>query len=176
MAEENQTSEANNQSAKGGGSGGMLPALLIIVLMPLISFAMFKFMFIPMIKAEIPEPGKPVEIDAENIHVQTDEDLSATKYEFPKSIVANLKGTNMTRFVKVRVTIYGVHPDLTGEIERVLPKLEDFASNLLGSLTLADLEKREIKNVIRNQLKMGFNNELGNPLIDEIYLPEFVVQ
>ena len=176
MAEENQNAEANNQSAKGGGSGGMLPALLIIVLMPLISFAMFKFMFIPMIKAEIPEPGEGPKIHAEDIHVQTDADLNASKYEFPQSIVANLKGTNMTRFVKVRITIYGVHPELTDEIEGVLPKLEDFASNLLGSLTLADLEKREIKNVIRNQLKMGFNHELGEPLIDEIYLPEFVVQ
>jgi len=43
-------------------------------------------------------------------------------------------------------------------------------------MTLADFEKREIKNVIRNELKTGFNYELGEPIIEEIYIPGFVVQ
>ena len=56
MAEENEAQEAKPQSAKsGGGGGGMLPALLVILLMPVISFAMFKFLFLPEIKKHIPE-------------------------------------------------------------------------------------------------------------------------
>jgi len=176
MAEENQNSEANNQSAKGGGSGGMLPALLIIVLMPLISFAMFKFMFIPMIKAEMPEPGAPAEIDPEDVHVQTEGEQGSQKYNFEEAIVANLLGTNMTRFLKVKITVKSADTQLADKIESHLEELRGIGQGLLRNLTLADLEKREINNIVRNELKMAFNHELGEPLIDEIYLPEFVVQ
>jgi len=115
MAEETQNSDANAQSAKGGGSGGMLPALLVIVLMPLISFAMFKFMFIPMIKAEIPEPGEPADINPADVHVKTDGELEMQKYDFDK-VVANIKGTNMTRFVQAEITVYGSHPQMENKI------------------------------------------------------------
>ena len=37
-------------------------------------------------------------------------------------------------------------------------------------------EKAEIKNVVRNQLKQGFNNALGKPMVEEIYFSQFVVQ
>ena len=46
MAEETQNQEVAAKTGKSGGGGGMLPALLIIALMPVVSYAMVKFVSI----------------------------------------------------------------------------------------------------------------------------------
>ena len=50
MAEENEA-QRPNRNLKVGEWRRNAPALLIILLMPVISFAMFKFLFLPEIKA-----------------------------------------------------------------------------------------------------------------------------
>ncbi len=173
MAEE-PAAEAPKQAAKGGG-GGMIPALLVIVLMPVISFAMFKFMIIPMIKAELPEHGEAAPITAEDLEISFDDSGEQLEYSF-EPVVANVLGTSQTRFVQAVFTVYGKHPDFTTLIEGKKVRLRDHADSVLGGLTLADLEKREIKNIVRNQLREGFNHHLGKPLIEEIYFDSFVTQ
>ena len=175
MAEE-AASEVPNQSAHRGGSRGILPALLVIVLMPVISFAMFKFMFIPMIKAEIPEPGEVAPLRAKDVKVEHATGGSPKhSYDFP-DVVTNVKGTSQTRFVQVSFTVYSSHPDLEDIVESNEVKMKDVAISVLDNLTLADLERREIKNIVRNQLKQGFEHVMGEPIIEEIYFSQYVVQ
>ncbi|MDQ8185948.1 flagellar basal body-associated FliL family protein [Pelagicoccus sp. SDUM812002] len=175
MAEEQAASEAPKQSAKGGGGSGMIPALLVIVLMPVISFAMFKFMIIPMIKAELPAQGEPAPITAEDLEINYEDSTEQISYAF-EPVVANVLGTSQTRFVQAVFTVYGRHPDFVSLIEAKKVRLRDHADSVLGSLTLADLEKREIKNIVRNQLREGFNHHIGKPLVEEIYFDSFVTQ
>ncbi len=153
----------------------MIPALLVIVLMPVISFAMFKFMIIPMIKAELPEHGEEKPITAEDLEISFDDSGVQQEYSF-EPVVANVLGTSQTRFVQAVFTVYGTHPDFVAMIEAKKVRLRDHADSVLGSLTLADLEKREIKNIVRNQLREGFNHHLGKPIIEEIYFDSFVTQ
>ena len=153
----------------------MLPALLVIVLMPVISFAMFKFLFIPMIKAEIPDAGQPHAIKAEDVVVEHDGGAASYSADFD-NVVTNVKGTSQTRFVQVSFTVSGVNPLLPEEVERSRKKMLDVAISVLDNLTLADLERREIKNVVRNQLKQGFDHVMAKPMVDEIYFTQFVVQ
>lgn len=147
----------------------MLPALLVIVLMPVISFAMFKFMFIPMIKAEMPEQGEEAPITAEDLDILIDDSGEEHKYSF-EPVVANVKGTSQTRFVQAVFTVYSKNPELTDLVEKKLDRLRDHADTIVGNLTLADYERRENKNLVRNQLKQGFNHILGKPVIEDIAL------
>lgn len=153
----------------------MIPALLVIVLMPALSFAMFKFMFIPMIKAEMPDPAQAQQIDKENIVIE--HDGGEAKYSAPfDNVVTNVKGTSQTRYIQVSFTVYSAYPNLPTEVESNRARMMDVANTVLGNLTLADLEKREIKNIVRNQLKQGFNHVMAKPMIEEIYFSQFVVQ
>ncbi|MBK1878438.1 flagellar basal body-associated FliL family protein [Pelagicoccus mobilis] len=169
MAEEQQASEAPQQSAKGGGGSGMLPALLVIVLMPVISFAMFKFMFLPMIKAELPEQGEEAPITAEDLDIMVDDSGDEYKYAF-EPVVANVKGTSQTRFVQAVFTVYSHNLELESIMESKLDRLRDHADTIVGNLTLADYERRENKNLVRNQLKQGFNHIVGKPVVEDIAL------
>ena len=176
MAEENQAQEANNQSAKSGGGGGMLPALLIIALMPVISFAMFKFVFLPELKNLTPEEGAAQghheEIDPEKIHVESGE-----KYlvDFP-DILVNVKGVILTRYFRVSFTIESANPEIEAEVNANMAAMKDLAGTILGNLTLAHHEQPEIKNLVESQLKQGFDKILQPPMVDEIHFTNWVVQ
>jgi flagellar basal body-associated protein FliL len=50
------------------------------------------------------------------------------------------------------------------------------ACGVLSTKTLADLEKPTARNLIRTELISGFNNILGEAMVQEIYLTEFAIQ
>ncbi|MEM9158816.1 MAG: flagellar basal body-associated FliL family protein [Verrucomicrobiota bacterium] len=176
MAEENAAAEApaNAAPAKGGG-GGMMPALLIIVLMPLISFAMFKFLFIPMIKAELPQNDEPQEIDpatVEHLHLESGE---LSEYSFENEIVVNLKGVAMTRFLQVSITFTSFNTDIANLAGKNKNRLRSSSMQILGNLTLAELEKPEIRNLTASQLKQQYEQILGGH-VEEVLFTNWVVQ
>ncbi len=175
MAEENTPQEANEQSAKSGGGGGMLPALLVILLMPVISFAMFKFLFLPEIAKHVPEPAAEdhhEEIDPSKIQVESGEKILV---EFP-ALIVNISGVSMTRFLSVNFTIESQNPDIQDKVDQYEMEMKDLAITVLRHLTLADLERPNIMDTVRNQLKQGFDQVLQPPMVDEIYFTQFVVQ
>lgn len=174
MAEENPVQEAEVKSAKSGGGGGMLPALLVILLMPVISFAMFKFLFLPEIKKHAPASADEHhdEIDPAKLHVETGEKHLV---EFPDLIV-NINGTVGTRFLRVNFSIESMNPKIEEQVEKNLPAMRDLATTVLRHLTMADLERPNIMDTVRNQLKQGFDQVLQPPMVDEIYFTQFVVQ
>lgn len=153
----------------------MLPALLVILLMPAISFAMFKFAIIPMIKSEMPATGEHAPIKPEDIKIEHDGGVLKYSTDF-ENVVTNVKGTNLTRFVQVSFTVYSAYETLEQEVEENKTAMMDVAIGVLSNLTLADLERHENKNIVRNQLKQGFEHVLGKPLVEEIYFSQFVVQ
>jgi len=175
MAEEPQNKEALAKAGKSEGGGGILPALLIIVLMPVISFAMFKFVFLPELKKIAPEEGAAahqVEINPENIHVESGETY---RFDFPR-VVVNVRGVSLSRFFSATLTVESSNPDIEHEVTEHMAEMKDLAGTILGSLTLADHENVGIKNQVRNQLKQGFNKILQPPMIDEIFFSEWAVQ
>jgi flagellar FliL protein len=72
--------------------------------------------------------------------------------------------------------LVGSGPDFQAKITEHDAQLRDIASGVLGSKSLADLEKPGERNLIRNELISGFNGILGDSAIQEIYLPEFAIQ
>ena len=55
MAEENQ--DKGVESSSKGGMGGFLPILLVVILVPALSYAMTEFFVIPKIKASLATAG-----------------------------------------------------------------------------------------------------------------------
>jgi flagellar FliL protein len=57
-----------------------------------------------------------------------------------------------------------------------MDQLKDLATGTLSSKTISDLEKPGARNVIRAELMTVFNNALGGPLVQEIYITELAIQ
>ena len=174
MAEENAVQDAQVYPAKSGGSVGMLPVLLVVILMPVISFAMFKFLFLPEIIKHAPAAGEGhyEEIDPHKIHVETGE-----KHLVPfGDLIVNINGTSGARFLRVAFTLESANPEIEDEVEARKAKMQDLATTVLRHLTMADLERPNITDTVRNQLIQGFDQVLQPPMIDEIYFTQFVIQ
>jgi flagellar FliL protein len=72
--------------------------------------------------------------------------------------------------------VAGSDADFKAKVTAHDPQLRDFACGVLATKTIADLEKPGARNMIRSELISGFNNVLGNSLVQEIYLTEFAIQ
>ena len=91
-------------------------------------------------------------------------------------MLVNVAGTMGTRYLMTSVTLVGNTPDFKSKIEDNKDQLMDLATGALSSKTISDLEKPGARNVIRAELMTVFNNALGGPLVQEIYITELAIQ
>jgi flagellar basal body-associated protein FliL len=91
-------------------------------------------------------------------------------------LLVNVAGTMGARYLLVSMSIVGSGADFKAKIDDHDAQLRDMASGVLGSKSLADLEKPDERNLIRNELISGFNGILGDSTVQEIYFPEFAIQ
>jgi flagellar FliL protein len=180
MAEEETASaETKEAPAPAKAPSAWPPIIAVLVLMPAISFGVTQFVLIPRIKAAVLQQGGKGETAGAEQHEKKSEkngeDKPAPSYEF-SNIVVNLSGSGGTRYLKTSFTVVGSKPDLQQTLTDNKNQLLDIAINVLGSKSMADLEAPGSKNMIRNDLLESFNQALKDPIIEQLYFTEFVVQ
>jgi flagellar FliL protein len=168
---------AENPAAPAPSTGGFktwLPLIVTAVVMPLIAYGMTQFVLLPQLKknlgitAAAPTPSKPKD-SKQNAEAKL-EAVPMTK------LLVNVSGTMGARYLLVSLSLAGSDQDFKGKVAAHDPQLRDFACGVLATKTIADLEKPGARNAIRTELISGFNNILGNSLVQEIYLTEFAIQ
>ena len=91
-------------------------------------------------------------------------------------VLVNIAGSMGSRYLMANLTLVGNTPDLPARVESNKDQLMDLASGVLYSKSISDLEQPGARNLIRNELRMVFNNALGEGVVQEIYITEFVIQ
>jgi flagellar protein FliL len=167
------TAAAGNASS-GGGIKAWLPLLVTVLLMPAVAYAMTQFFLLPQLKKGlgITAAARPAESAPPK-----EASPSTPKESVPMNrLLVNVAGTMGGRYLLVSLSVVGSGPDFKAKMEAHDPQLRDMACGALMTKTLGDLEKPGVRNVIRSELLSGFNNILGDALVQEIYLTEFAVQ
>lgn len=172
--------------------GALLPVILIVVLAPVMSWAVAQFVIIPQfekkmnaVMASSGEHGDPVGMHAEAApaegghgggHGEKGEAAGpANSYEFT-NVVVNLAGTMGTRYLKTTFLVTGKDVRLREFFNREKVRMVDVTINVLSSLSLADLEEAGAKNIIRQKLVDAYNQAFGKKIAEQVYFSEFVVQ
>jgi len=156
------------------------PVIAVIVLMPVISFAMTQFVLIPRIQSTVAlqtaaaggattKPAADAKADASK------EGKPSFSYQFD-DVVVNLSGAMGTKYLKASFSLFSSNPDLQKIITDNKPHLLDVALNVLSSKSMGDLEAPGSKNLVRNDLIANFNQALNSEVIEQLYFSEFVVQ
>lgn len=176
-------------AAKGGG---LLPALLPVVLAPALTWAVAQFMLLPKITAALnadphaekaDAPAKGEEKAKEKGHGAPKGGHgakgeagaeAATGYRF-ENVVVNLAGTMGTRYLKTSFLVTGAE-DIVAQFDGAKPQLGDVTLGVLSSLTLADLEEAGSKNLLRERLLAAYNQALGGKVAENLFFSEFVIQ
>jgi len=173
--------------AGGGKLKAWLPLIVTVVTMPLLAFATTRFVLLPKLThglaqaenapaAAATAPAAPAESGGE---AKGDGKGSADKVKSTVQItkmLVNVAGTMGTRYLMTSITLVGNTPDFTTKINDNMDQLKDLANSTLSSKTISDLEKPGARNVIRAELMTVFNNALGQPLVQEIYITEMAIQ
>ena len=178
-----ETAEAPAKKTEApGGFKTWVPLLATVVVMPALAYATTQFILLPKIKQAMTQgaasSGEPAgdaskEKEASPAAAGGKEKVLAP---FPRKILVNVAGTMMTHYLSMSLTLVGNTPDFKERINKNMDQLMDLATGTLMTKTIDDLGKPGERNVIRSELMTVFNNALGGPVIQDIYITEQAIQ
>jgi flagellar FliL protein len=158
----------------GDGFKSWLPLVAIVLVMPVLAYAMTTFVLVPRIQKGL----GVVAAAAPSSETQQKKAAPAAKKESVaiNKLLVNVAGTMGARYLLVSLSVTGTDPDFKAKLQEMDPQLRDMACGALRTKTLADLEKAGACNLIRSELLSGFNSILGGPVVQDIYFTEFAIQ
>jgi flagellar FliL protein len=176
--------EGGSPPPVAGGFKPWLPLLVVVAVMPVLAFVTTKFVLLPRMERVFARenPGTNSESNAVAGAAEGKESGKAAtpgkmRMTVPLSkLLVNVAGTMGTRYLMTSVTLVGNTPDFKTKIEENRDQLMDLANGALGTKTISDLEKPGARNVIRSELMTVFNDALGGPVVQEIYITELAIQ
>lgn len=190
-------SETPAPEKKSGGGNAWLPLIITLVTMPALAYGMTTFVLLPKLQKTLGtaaaepekhagekhggekhgEPAKSAKSGESGKGAHGEKATGAGRSAVPiNKILVNLSGSMGTRYLVTSLSLVGDAADFKEEVEKHLPQLTDLAGGVLGTKTMAELEKPGARNIIRTELLAVFNNALGETSVKELYLTEFAVQ
>jgi flagellar protein FliL len=164
---------ASHQAPSAGGVKAWLPLGVTVLVMPVLAYCMTTMVIVPRIQKSLAETSvAATDPAAKAVTAPTIKKESVTM----NKLLVNVAGTMGGRYLLVSLSVAGMDPNFKARVQEVEPQLRDAACGTLAAKTLADLEKPGARNLIRAELVSSFNNILGSPLVQEIYLTEFAIQ
>lgn len=166
--------EGASQSAAGSGLKAWLPLIVVVVLMPVLAYAMTTFVLVPQLQKSLGLQPAAAEHGSSA--------GKSSKKEGPRvsvsmnKLLVNVAGTMGSRYLLVSLTAVSRDPAFQARMQEHDAQLRDVACGILATKTLADLEKPGARNLVRTELINAFNNVLGEAMVEEIYLTEFAIQ
>jgi flagellar FliL protein len=172
-AEEKAEGAAPPAVAKSGGFGAWLPLIVTIVLMPALAFGVAQFVILPQLQKGL---GIKTESPSSN-GGESRKESAGGKQEtvLMNKMLVNVAGTMGARYLLVSVSVAGSATDFKDKMTEHDAQLRDMACGTLATKTLADLEKPGARNLIRSELINGFNNILGDSMVQDSYVTEFAI-
>lgn len=171
-AEESATPAA---APSGGGFKAWLPLMVTLLVMPALAFGVAQFVILPQLQKGL---GIKAAAGGDSTAGASKKEPASSKQEsvVMNKLLVNVADTMGARYLLVSLSVVGNTSDFKQKMLDHDAQLRDMACGDLATKTLADLEKPGERNVIRNELITGFNNILGDSVVQEIYLTEFAIQ
>ncbi|HTV41954.1 MAG TPA: flagellar basal body-associated FliL family protein [Candidatus Sulfotelmatobacter sp.] len=159
--------------ARSGGFASWLPLIVTIVLMPALAFGVAQFVILPQL-----QKGLGIKTNDSSSGTEPRKESASSKQESVpmNKMLVNVAGTMGARYLLVSISVAGTGSDFKDKMAERDAQLRDMACGTLATKTLEDLEKPGARNLIRSELISGFNNILGDSMVQDIYFTEFAIQ
>src|SRR5579885_2485019 len=171
---------AEKKPAMSSSFKAWLPMIATVASMPVLACVTTRYLILPKVEqamthatasADTPAAAPAAESTSKGV------EPGKNKITVPMSkILVNVAGTMGTRYLMTSVTLVGTATNFNEKIDENKDQLMDLATSTLSSKTISDLEKPGARNVIRAELITVFNNALGGPLVQEVYITEMAIQ
>ena len=175
--------ELTAEDTKPKGSNPFIPILFICLTIPLLSYIMFQFLFMPMMKKQVLAINKILNEDVGVLEDPKKSDGDLQIYTLG-DLVSNLSGSRQNRYLKVSISIEGKNAKTHDNtiiifsefMENNRPKILDLVGGIISSIQLSDLDEPGIRNLTRKKITDSLNTNLKGPKISNLYFSEWVVQ
>ncbi len=175
--EEQAEAVAAPSKAPAGGFKAWLPLIVTIVLMPALAFGVAQFVILPQIQKGLGIKTATASSSGASSAPKKEKSKEPRQISYPMNkMLVNVAGTMGARYLLVSISVVGTGSDFTDVMTQHDDQLRDMACGALATKTLADLEKPGARNLIRSELMTGFNNILGDSVVQDIYFTEFAIQ
>jgi flagellar basal body-associated protein FliL len=139
--------------------GDWLPAVAILIGLPLLALAAAKYVLLPSLKEAFSKnPGA----SAQYLSQPDSQNLVIARLQLTGSFAVHSGFRS--------VTLIGSDDSLKDQVKHNKEKLEGVALDTLHGLTVADLDRVGTLDLMRTQLVAGFNKALGSSKVKEVYL------
>jgi len=145
----------NSRAPILGGVIAWLPALVILVGMPLLALVTAKHVLLPTMKQVFAQEAAA--------------DQGATPL-FLVKIPLNASGAKGAHSGFRSLALVGADSGFKEKADRNKARLMDLAARDLRGKTISDLDKPGALDAMRAQLRVDFNHALGGPVVKEIYI------
>lgn len=158
-------------------SGSLLPALLAIVLAPVITVAAMYFL----IKANKPDSTQLASVTQGGVPLNMESTGEERFYELG-SLITNLGGPIKSRYINLELRLEGVAGDFEKLLEMNEHKIRDRSLAIMGQYTYEDAQQDGFQDRVRIDLQKEYSLVLKkyrdgeSDLIRNIYFTQFVVQ
>jgi flagellar protein FliL len=179
--DDNKTEEAAESPApppapRSGGFKAWLPLIFTMLLMPALAFGVAQYVLLPQLQKGLGIKTTSTSSSSSSSEPKKESSNVKTQSVLMNKMLVNVAGTMGARYLLVTVSVEGTGSDFTQKMQDHDAQLRDMACSSLATKTLADLEKPGARNLIRNELITGFNNILGDSVVQNIYFTEFAIQ
>ena len=174
MADE--AAEVEEGGGSGGKGGGLVGMLLTALLAGL--FGAAGTVAVQKMGVGQPPPAAPVAGEEAAGAVpagETPEDFQARLLSL-EPVVANVAGTGLGRFLKVKVEVETDSVATRDELNLRMPQVKDALITLMSSKRIADVSDFEGKVLLKEDLRDRLNELLSQGSVKSVLLTEFVVQ
>src|SRR5580698_3728585 len=175
-AEEAAESPAPPPPRSGGGFKAWLPLIITMMLMPALAFGVAEYVILPQLQKGLGIKTEPESSTSSGGEGRKDGTGGKQETVLMNKMLVNVAGTMGARYLLVSVSVAGGASDFKDKMAEHDAQLRDMACGALATKTLADLEKPGARNLIRTELISGFNNILGDSVVQDIYFTEFAIQ
>ena len=172
-AEERAEGAAAPVAAASGGFKAWLPLIITMLLMPALAFGVAQFVILPQLQKGLGIKTADSSSDSGSRKESADGKQESV---LMNKMLVNVAGTMGARYLLVSISVAGSASDFKDKMAEHDAQLRDMACGTLATKTLADLEKPGARNLIRTELINGFNNILGDSMVQDIYFTEFAIQ
>jgi len=136
------------------GFRAWLPALVVLIGMPLLALATTKYVLLPSVKQAL---ARPVSLPIQSAVGQGASTLLVAK------IPLNITGIR-------GLGLLGADKTFKDTINQNKARLAGLAASDLDGVTASDLYKPEVLNPIRGKILADFNQALGGPIVKEVFI------
>jgi flagellar FliL protein len=160
----------------GGGFISWLPLLVSFLLMPALAYGVAQFVILPQLQKGLGISGSGTTVPAKKEATASKSANAKQESVVMNKLLVNVADTMGARYLLVSLSVVGNASDFKDKMTEHDAQLRDMACGALSTKTLADLEKPDARNLIRTELMTGFNNILGDSMVQDIYFTEFAIQ